>query len=140
MSEEIETDMSIISSFEHPNIAVYETYFFTKIDKKTYFAIIRPYFKSNIMEIANFAKFTAADSEICDKIIKGLNYVHEKYSMVLTLKKSNIFIDSNGEVQITDIAIPSLLSLELEKKKKNLKLAMYSPPELDEDLIGISYK
>ena len=56
------------------------------------------------------------------------------------LNKSNIFIDSNGEVQITDIGIPSLLEFELENKKKNLKLAMYSPPEFDEDLLGINYK
>jgi serine/threonine protein kinase len=125
LSENLETDISIIASFEHPNVATYETYFFTDLNRKTYIAILRPYFKSNIADIANFTKFTAADSEICQKLIKALNYIHDKYSIILTLKKSNVFIDSAGEVQITDIAIPSLLEYELESRKKNLKLAMY---------------
>lgn len=60
--------------------------------------------------------------------------------MVLTLKKSNCFIDSNGEVQITDIGIPCLHEHALENKKKDLKLAMYTPPEVDDDLLGINYK
>ncbi|CAI2358885.1 unnamed protein product [Moneuplotes crassus] len=140
LSADIETDISIIGSFEHQNIAPYETYFFTKLEQKTYLAVLRPYYKSNIADVANFVKFTAADSEMCDKIIKAINYVHDKYSMILTLKKSNCFVDSNGEVQITDIGIPSLLEYELEKKKKNLKLAMYTPPEIDEYLVGINYK
>ena len=64
MSEDIETDISIIAAFEHPNIATYETFFFTKQNGETFLAVIRPYFKSNIGEVANFTKFTAADNEI----------------------------------------------------------------------------
>lgn len=140
MSEDIETDISIIASFEHPNIATYETFFFTKQGGKTFLAVIRPYFKSNIGEVASFTKFSAADNEICEKLIKALNYIHDKYSMVFTLKKSNVFVDSNGEIQITDIAIPALLDYELEDKKNNLKLAMYCPPEINKELLGVTYK
>lgn len=49
-------------------------------------------------------------------------------------------MDSAGEVQITDIAIPSLLEYELEDRKQNLKLAMYCPPELNEDMLGLNLK
>lgn len=140
MSDDIETDISVIASFEHPNIAPYESFFFTKLQSKKYLGLVRPYFKSNVTEVANFKKFTAVDCEICDKLIKALAYIHDKYSTVLNLKKSNVFIDSSGEVILTDIAIPILLNEDLQKKEDNIQLSMYSPPEMKDELMGLNSK
>lgn len=59
---------------------------------------------------------------------------------MFNLKKSNLFVNGLGEVQITDIAIPVILDKELEEKEENLNLAMYSAPEIDNQLLGITYK
>ena len=45
-----------------------------------------------------------------------------------------------GEVQITDIAIPSIYDKEIENKSDSIEIAMYCPPEIDNQLIGINYK
>jgi serine/threonine protein kinase len=80
------------------------------------------------------------DDSICDQLIKALSYIHDKYSVVLNLKKSNIFIDQSGNIKITDIAIPVLFDYELEDKENDVHLAMYCPPEMENELIRTSYK
>jgi hypothetical protein len=54
MGDDIETDISIIASFEHTNIAPYESFFFTKLNSKMYLGLVRQYFKTSITEVANF--------------------------------------------------------------------------------------
>ncbi|CAI2358970.1 unnamed protein product [Moneuplotes crassus] len=132
--------MAIIAGLKHKNITPYERYFFTKIENTTYIAVIRPYFKTKVSDIAVFTKFNASDGEICLKMIEALSHIHERYSMMFTLKASNCFIDSNGDLQITDIGAPSLVEYELESKAESLKIAMYTPPEIDCELTGGNFK
>ena len=86
ITNDVENDLSIISGLEHPNVTPYESFFFTKLQGATYVGLIRPYFKTWISDVANFAKFKATDGEIWEKLINGLSYIHDKYSVVLNLK------------------------------------------------------
>jgi len=46
------------------------------------------------------------------KVLQAIAFVHERFHVIMNLKSSNIFIDSNSEPKICDLGIETLIGFE----------------------------
>jgi len=124
-------EINIISSLRHPNIVLNMG---ASINKSDYYMISEYVPKGSLFDFLIVQKGTFSETEqlnIAYEIAIAIKYLHSRKVLHCDLKSSNILIDDNGKIKITDFGLSRIKNfLSTQENKGRIGTPHWMAPEI----------
>lgn len=122
------SEYEIMNMLDHPNILKTYGLFLNDSDPPS---ILLELCETNVSELIKKGTFSSVSVLLCIyQIVEGMKYVHFRRVIHRDLKPTNILIDHDGVVKISDFGISKLMSTEEQSMTFGIGTLCYMAPEI----------
>jgi len=124
-------EINIISNLRHPNIVLYMG---ASFNKDEYYMVSEYITKGSLFEYIHLHKQKLTENEILNiayELAVALKYLHSRKICHCDLKSSNILLDENNKVKVSDFGLSRLKNIFLlSENKGRIGTPHWMPPEI----------
>ena len=124
-------EINIISNLRHPNVVLYMG---ASINKNEYYMISEYIPKGSLFDYIHVQKYKFNDYELINiayEVAIALKYLHSRKITHCDLKSSNILLDENMKIKVSDFGLSRLKNLNsISENKGRIGTPHWMPPEI----------
>jgi serine/threonine protein kinase len=123
-------EINIISNLRHPNIVLYMG---ASINKNEYYMISEYIPKGSLFDYLHVQKNKFNDYEMINiayEVAIALKYLHSRKITHCDLKSSNILLDENMKIKVSDFGLSRLKYISSSENKGRIGTPHWMPPEI----------